>query len=117
MSHHIELEVKGSTDFAGRFTGKGRLTLHISDATKALVGLDYRRPDRLVLNLHSTAGLKLSADDTLTLSGGLTHDLLNQRLGGKVSARLKIANSLGASIEQEFGQSGPRTSLSVKLRL
>lgn len=116
-THHIELEIRGSTDFTGRLAGRGKLTLHVSDAAKASIGVDYRNADRLVLSLDSTAGLRLSADDSLTLSGGLTHDLLNREFGGKVSARIRLSDRLGATIEQEFGRKGAVTSLDVRLRL
>lgn len=117
MSEHIELEVKGSTDFSGRVAGQGRLTLQVSDAASASVGVDYRNADRLLLSLESTAGLRLSADDTLTLSGGLTHDLLNQELGGRVRARLKIDKRVSASLEQRFDRRGPATSVELRITL
>lgn len=112
-----ELEVSGVTDFRGSFKGKGSLTLYLSDAAKAKVALDYRGPDRVLLSVESEAGIRLSADDTLTLSGGLSRDLVNQEIRGHVKAKLKLSRDLAAEIEQEFGASGPRTSVAVKLKL
>ena len=117
MSSHVRIEVKGSTDFAGEFRGKGQLRFDISDAAQAKIALDYRSPERILLQIESSVGIKLSGDDTLTLSGGLTRDLVNQELSGEVSARLKIAKDLDVTIEQEFGGSGPRTSVALKLTL
>ena len=112
-----ELQVDGSTSFRGRFRGKGRLTLFLRDATQAKIALDYRSPDSLLLSVESTAGIRLSTDDSLTLSGGLSRDLINREMRGKVGVKLKIARDLAAEIEQEFGASGPKTSVSVTLRL
>lgn len=112
-----ELEVDGSRNFRGQFGGKGRLTLFLNEAAKAKIALDYRSPDNLLLSVDSTAGIRLSADDSLTLSGGLSRDLINQEMGGKVGVKLKIARDLAAEFEQEFGASGPKTSVSVTLRL
>lgn len=115
--HTVELELEGRTTVAGRFRGSGALTLFLSDATKAKIGLDYRSPDRILLTVESTGGIRLSADDTLTLSGGLTRDLVNREIAGEVKARLKLARDLQADIEQTFGGRGPTTSVTVKLRL
>ncbi len=112
-----ELEISGSADFRGALRGKGQLTLFLSDAARAQVGLDYRNPDRILLSLTSRAGIRLSADDSLELSGGLSRDLMNQELKGHVQARLRIARDLAAQLEQEFGGSGPKTSMTLKLRL
>lgn len=112
-----ELAIDGLATYAGELRGKGVLTLHLSDAARARLTLDYRRDNRLVLAVDSTAGLRLSADDTLELSGGLTHDVLNRDLHGRVKARLSLSRDLTAELEQEFGSDGPDTSLSIKLRL
>jgi hypothetical protein len=112
-----ELELRGATTAKGQFKGKGTLTLFLSDAARAKIGLDYRSPDRILLSIESTGGIRLSADDSLVLSGGLTRDLVNGEIGGEVKARLKIARDLQAEIEQEFGASGPKTSVAVKLRI
>lgn len=112
-----ELEISGSADFGGALRGKGQLTLYLSDAARAQVGLDYRDPDRILLSLSSRAGIRLSADDSLELSGGLSRDLVNQELKGNVQARLRLARDLDARLEQEFGGSGPKTSMTLRLRL
>ena len=117
MSSHIRLEVKGSTSFNGEFRGSGQLRFDISDAARARIGLDYRSPEDVRLRIDSTVGFKLSTDDSLTLSGGLTRDLANGEVTGEVSARLRIAKDLDVTIEQEFGSSGPKTSLALKLTL
>ena len=115
MSSHIRLEVKGSTNFAGEFRGSGQLRFDIRDAARARIGLDYRNPEDIRLRIDSTVGIKLSSDDSLTLSGGLTRDLANGEFRGEVSARLRIAKDLDVSIEQEFGSGGPKTSVALKL--
>lgn len=112
-----ELQVQGSTNFGGQFRGRGQLTLFLSDAARARIALDYRNPDNILLSVDSTAGIRLSADDSLTLSGGLTQNLVNQEIRGKVGASLRLSRDLAAQIEQEFGAAGPRTSVSVRVRL
>jgi hypothetical protein len=113
----VELRLKGSTNLAGEFTGKGELRIQISDAAKARLLLDYRRADRITVSVDSTAGIALSADDTLTLSGGLTRDVVNNAFGGKISAELEISKDLRAELEQSFGAAGARTSFELRLKL
>ncbi len=115
MSSHVRLEIRGSTNFAGEFTGSGQLRFDISDAARAKISLDYRSPDEMIVRIESTVGFKLSGDDTLTLSAGLKRDLINREFSGEVSARLRIAKDLDVRIEQEFGSSGPKTSVVFKL--
>lgn len=112
-----ELSVTGTTDFSGELRGKGSLTLFLSDAARARVAVDYRRPDRLLVSVESEAGIRLSADDTLVLSGGLRRDMLDREIAGHVKAELKLGRDLAAQIEQEFGASGPATTVAVKLRI
>lgn len=117
MSEHIELKVRGSKDFSGRIAGRGTLTLELGDASEAKLLFDYREDSRLRLGLESGVGLRIGADDTLRLSGGLTRELLNQELEGRVSARLKLARDLDVEVEQAFGSRGGKTSMSLTLRL
>ena len=117
MSEHIELKISGSSDFEGRIAGKGTLSLELSDAAEARVLFDYREDRRLRLGVESKVGLRLGADDTLLLSGGLTRELLNQELEGRVSARLKLARDLDVEMEQAFGPRGGKTSMSLLVRL
>lgn len=112
-----ELAIEGTSDFRGTLRGKGTLTLFLSDAARAQLAVDYRDPDRLTLTLNSQGGIRLSADDTLELSGGLSRNLLNQELRGNVRARLRIARDLAAELRQEFGAAGPKTSMSLRLRI
>jgi hypothetical protein len=86
-------------------------------AAKAKLVVDYKRPDSIVVSLDSTVGIKLSADDSLVLSGGLTQDLVNGEVKGRVSAHLRIAKDLSAELEQRFGASGPVTSFELRLKL
>jgi hypothetical protein len=113
----VELRLRGSTNLAGDFKGKGELRIQISDAAKARLLVDYRRPDRITVSVDSTAGIRLSADDTLTLAGGLTRDVVNNTFGGKIRAELKISRDLKAELEQSFGATGPTTSFELSLRL
>lgn len=113
----VELRIKGDTDLSGEFRGKGEFTLHVSDAARARFLLDYRRPDSLTVTLESTVGIQLAADDSLTLSGGLSRDVFNGQVKGHVSARLRITKDLSAELEQSFGPSGPKTSFELKVRL
>lgn len=111
-----ELRVRAETDHAGEIRGKGTLTLFLSDAARARVSVDYRRGNRLVLAVDSRAGIRLGADDTLTLSGGLSRDLFDRELTGHVSAELELSRNLVAELEQEFGADGPTTSVHLRLR-
>lgn len=112
-----ELEITGSSDFQGDLRGKGQLTLFLTDVARAQVAVDYRSPERIVLSVESRAGIRLSADESLELSGGLTRNLVNQELRGNVKARLRVSRDLDAQVQQEFGSSGPKTSMAIKLRL
>lgn len=111
-----ELELSGLTDHAGEIRGKGTLTLFLSDAAEASVSVDYRRDDRLVVGIESETGIRLGADDSLTLSGGLSRDLFSREIEGHVTAELELARDLEVELEQEFGTDGPRTSVALELR-
>lgn len=111
-----QLKMSGRTDHSGDVRGKGTLTLFLSDAAEARIALDYRADNRLRIAVDSEAGIRLSADDTLTLGGGLERDLLRNETNAFVRAELELAKDLTAELEQEFGTDGPTTSIALKLR-
>ena len=113
----IELRLRGSRNLDGVFRGKGQVLFSISDAAKAKLMVDYRGEDSILVSIESTAGITLSADDSLVLSGGITHNLVNNEFRGKVSAELRIAKDLSARLEQTFGATGATTSFEFSVKL
>lgn len=111
----VELELEGESEAGGEIEGSGTLTFHVGDASRASLRVDYSSPDEVVLSLRSRAGLELSADDTLTLTGGLERQLGLDRTSGEVGAELRFGRGRSVTVEQEFGPGPDRTSLEVSL--
>ena len=98
----------------GRITGKGCLKLDFA-ATSFSLDMDYKSSDKIVLNLSGSQGVKLSADSTLKLSGGLTYDMVNRDWQGEVGMKLVISKAVAAQLEQELKGRGSKTRLSVTI--
>lgn len=111
----VELRLEGETVEGGEIEGRGTLTFHVDDASRASLRVDYSSPDELVLSLRSRAGLRLSADDSLVLTGGLERQVALGVTEGEVGAELRLGRGRRVSVEQEFGPGPDRTSLEVSL--
>lgn len=111
----VELEFEGEAEAGGEIEGSGTLTFHVDDASRAELAVDYSSPDEVVLSLRSRAGLELSADDSLVLTGGLERQVGLDRTAGEVGAELRFGRGRSVTVEQEFGPGPDRTSLEVSL--
>lgn len=117
MSDHerVDLRLQGQSEAGGEIEGRGTLTFHVDDASRASLQVDYSSPDEVMLSLRSRAGLELSADDTLILTGGLERQVGLDRTSGEVGAELRFGKGRSVTVEQEFGPGPDRTSLEVSL--
>lgn len=111
----VEIRLRGESEAGGEIEGSGRLTLHVADASRASLEIDYSSPDEILVALRSRAGLRLSADDTLTLTGGVEREVGLGRTEGEVGAELRIGRDHRVKLEQEFRPGPDRTSLEVSL--
>lgn len=114
-SHHVRMKLRGGGDFDGEFHGTGQLSFAFSDATRSSLEVDYSTPDELVVALETTTGLRLSADDSLVLAGGLEWDRIAEELEGEVEAELRIGRDLGVVVTQTFVPGPDTTGLEVTL--
>lgn len=114
-SHHVRMKLRGSGDFDGAFHGNGQLSFAFSDATRSSLEVDFSTPDELVVALETTTGLRLSADDSLELTGGLGWDRVEKELEGEVEAELRIGRDLGVVVSQSFVPGPDTTGLEVTL--
>ena len=117
MSDHekVEIRFRGESGADGEIEGNGRLTLHVADASRASLEIDYSSPDEVLLSLRSRAGIDLSADETLTLTGGVERQIAVDETQGEVGAELRFGRGRKVRVEQEFRPGPDRTSLEVSL--
>lgn len=114
-SHHVKMRLRGAGEFDGAFHGSGRLRFAFSDAMRSSLEVDFSTPDELVVALETTAGVRLSADDGLVLSGGLEWDRLERELEGEVEAELRVGRDLGVVVSQTLVPGPDTTGLEVTL--
>lgn len=114
-SRHVKLRLRGAGDFDGEFHGTGRLSFAFPDATRSSLEVDFSTPDELVVALETSTGVRLSADDSLVLSGGLSWDRLERELEGEVEAELRVGRDLGVVVSQSFVPGPDTTGLEVTL--
>jgi len=111
----VEIRLKGESDADGEIEGTGTLTLHVADASRASLEIDYSSPDEVLLSLSSRAGIHLSADETLILTGGVERQIALDETSGEVGAELRFGRGQKVKVEQEFRPGPDRTSLEVSL--
>lgn len=116
MPDTVEIRLKGESEADGEIEGTGTLTLHVADASRASLEIDYSSPDEVQLSLSSRAGIALSSDETLVLTGGVERQIGLDETEGEVGAELRFGSGRKVKVEQEFRPGPDRTSLEVSLR-
>lgn len=111
----VELRLEGSSVPGGEIEGSGRLLLHVADASTASLEVDYSSPDEVLVSLRSRAGIRLSADESLVLTGGLERQIGLDQSAGEVGAELRFGKGRRVKVEQEFRPGPDRTSMEVSL--
>ena len=69
MKDMIDLSLSGSKNEIGKFAGQGKLMLKFSDISKSSLTFDYSQPDKVLLKVDSSVGLKFSR--TAAIIGGV----------------------------------------------
>ena len=113
QDNKVRLKLSGERNVEGEIAAKGELTFRISDASQAAIHFDYREDERLVLGIQSSAGFRISAKNTLQLSGGYDYDLESEEWDGQVQAELDFGKDVEVVIRQEFGSDGTATSVAL----
>jgi hypothetical protein len=111
-----KLTLTGALNTKGRVSGKGALTLTVSDLTRAGLSLDYRKTGALILKLESSTGLRIRKSRTLKFTGSLARDLTSGSLEGKVGVDLKVPRGLDVSVSHRFKPDENRTAVKVTVR-
>jgi hypothetical protein len=111
MSGSVQVTIKGSVDETatqqtGTLAGTGALSVDIKDITKTSVSVDYKEQDKVKVSVTSEAPIKLTTDSSITPSGGINYDFLNQSITGKVGIDLVVSKEVAMSFEQSFNKSG-----------
>jgi|GEM_PF-2493016 hypothetical protein len=111
MSGSVTVTIKGGVDETatsqtGTLAGTGALSVDIHDISKTTIAVDYKEQDKVKVSLSSEAPIKLDADSSLTLSGGLTYDFLNKSITGKAGIDITVSKDVAMSFEQAFNKSG-----------
>ncbi len=117
MDNSVKLEITGDKNSKGEITGTGSLLLHLSDTDNAKVSVDYSDKDKVILNVSSQLGFKIAPQSSLTLSGDINKNLMNDEITGNVNAKFIINQDIAAKIEQSFAKGDNKTSLTVSINL
>jgi hypothetical protein len=95
-----------ATQHTGVLAGNGTLTVDIKDINKTSIGVDYQDEDRLKVKLQSSETVKLFADESLTLSGGIGYNVLNKTITGNAGINFEVSKDIKMSFDQSFNKSG-----------
>lgn len=114
-SDRVEIRLEGTSEAGGEIEGSGKILLHVADASTASLAVDYSSPDEILVSLRSRAGIRLSADDSLVLTGGVERQIGFDRASGEVGAELRFGKGRKVKVEQEFRPGPDRTSMEVSL--
>jgi hypothetical protein len=111
MSGSVQVTIKGSVDETatqqtGTLAGAGALCLEIKDVTKSTLAVDYKEQDKVKVSVTSEAPIRLSADASITPSGGIDYDVLNKSITGTAGVDLVVSKEVAMSFEQQFNKSG-----------
>jgi hypothetical protein len=117
MNDMIDLSMSGSKNEVGKFGGTGQIILSFKDISKSSLTFDYSHSDKVLLKVDSSVGIKLSADNTLTFSGGLNYDFMNKKINGNIGAQFIISKNIAAKIEQSFATKGNTTALTLTIKI
>ena len=117
MNEMIDFSMNGVLNEKGKFGGTGILALKFSDITKSSLTFDYSGPDKVVLKVDSSVGIKIFADNTLTFSRGLGYNFMNQKINGNIGAEFIISKNIAAKIEQSFAAQGNNTALTIIIKI
>jgi len=111
-----KLTLSGALDTKGGVSGKGALTLSVSDLTKAGLSLDYKKTGSLVVKLDTTTGLRIRKSSTLKFTGSLAKDLTTSSLEGKVKLDLNVPKGIDVSVSHSFKPDENLTALKITVR-
>ncbi len=111
MSGTVTVTVSGTVDetatqHTGVLAGNGMLTVDIKDINKTSIGVDYQDQDKLKVSLQSSETVKLSADDSLMLSGRIGYDVLNKAITGNAGINFEVSKDVKMSFDQSFNKTG-----------
>lgn len=111
MAGSVTVTVKGSvdetaTEQTGALAGTGELSVDIQDISKTSIAVDYKEQDKVKVSVTSEAPIKLDADRSITLSGGINYDFLNKDITGNAGIDFVVSKDVAMSLEQSFNKSG-----------
>lgn len=101
MANAIKLTFLCEQKSSGEVSGKGTISFKLA-LTDLSFGVDYRKEDKLILQLTATQGLHICTNGTLTFSGEINSDLMNRVWDGSVKIQLEISKKCAASLKHTF---------------
>ncbi len=116
MANDFTLSLTAEETNKGSISGKGTIRLKI-DLTDLQFKLDYRKEDRLILNLTASQGIKISTSGTLTFSGDLSRDLVNRNWDGSVKIQLDMKKSVSAALQHSFSPKKKSIRFDLKINV
>ena len=117
MDRPVNVKLAGRVTEQGTIWGRGQLTIEAEDSADVTMSVTADTGDSVVLRLESRKGFRLGADRSLNVSGGIRHDVLNDRLTGRAAVELEVSKSVALDIQRQFDGAGGSTSAGLKIRV
>lgn len=117
MDRPVNMKLAGAVTEQGTIWGRGQLTIEADDSADVTMSVAADTGDSVILRLESSKGFKLGADQSLNVSGGIRHDVLNDRLSGRATVELEVSKSVALHVQQQFNDAGGSTSAGLKISL
>jgi hypothetical protein len=117
MSEDFKLTISGQIASAeGTITGKGGLKFEFPTSNFKL-SFDYSSPEKVIIGIAGEKQIKLSADDSLVLSGRLSKNLIDNALSGSVGLQIIINKNASVKLEQVISPDGFKTTLGFSIAI
>lgn len=108
----VSVTASGAIAGRGQITGKGTVTLSLSDASKVKLSVD-KKPDGTKVVLSNATDIRLWKSRQLKVTGSIGKDLSTNKIDGKVDLSFNLPKNVGVSIGHQYKSGDHTTSLKI----